>query len=88
LLHQVIEAAGVQLSVAVGNVQVAVCIHVVLPKPVFTVTLAGQPAMIGFVLSTTITVNIQVSLAFATAAASIATYFTTVEPTGKLAPGL
>ena len=50
-----------QLSVAVGAVHVAVCEHVI-GLPPFDVRLMfdGQPAITGLVLSTTVTVKLQV----------------------------
>ena len=48
-----------QLSVTVGTVQVAVAVQA---APAFTVMLDGQPAITGFVASTTVTVKEQVAV--------------------------
>jgi hypothetical protein len=74
-----------QLSLAVGAVHVAVLLQTVLPVPVLTLMLAGQPAITGTVLSATVTVKLQVLVL---PAASVKVYVTGVTPTGKVAPGL
>jgi hypothetical protein len=51
-----------QLSDAVGAVQLTGLLHCVLPIPVLTDMLAGQPAITGTVLSATVTVKLQVAV--------------------------
>jgi hypothetical protein len=76
----------VQLSVAVGAVQVAVAVVPVVVKDIF----AGQALNTGAVVSdkhglVTVTVKRHVALLFL---ASVAVYITLVAPTGKAAPEL
>ena len=52
--------AGVQLSVAVGSVQDTVVVH--NPASLVLVMLLGQPAITGFCVSVTVTVNEHVLL--------------------------
>src|SRR5690606_559083 len=54
-----------QLSVAVGGIQLTSWSQVVRPGPVATVISVGQPAMEGAVLSFTVTVKVQTLLLFA-----------------------
>ena len=70
----------VQLSEAVGGVQVAVALHDASTK---TVTSEGQLAITGGVLSTTVTVKRHVDLL---PASSSAVYVTVVTPNGKASP--
>ena len=74
-----------QLSVAVGAVHVATWLHDVLPGPVYTVIFCGQLLMTGGVLSTTVTVKLQVLVLLCE---SVAVYITVVVPAGNVAPEL
>jgi hypothetical protein len=78
----VVKVAIPQLSVAVGAVQDTVVPHVV--TPLVTVILAGMPAMMGFWLSTTVTVKDPVVVLLLL---SRAVYVTVVTPLGKELPG-
>ena len=54
---------GVQLSVAVGSVQLTAAVHD--PAPAVRVMLAGQPLITGIWVSFTVTVNEQVAVLLA-----------------------
>ena len=72
-----------QLSVAEGADQVAVWSQEVRPAPVETVRLEGQPEMTGDVLSTTVTLKVQVDVLLYW---SVAVYLTSVVPVLKVDP--
>lgn len=55
---------AVQLSVAVGSVQLTTALHVVAPAPVPTEILVGHPLITGRTRSFMVTVNVQVALTF------------------------
>jgi hypothetical protein len=73
-----------QLSVAVGAVHVTFVPHVPMVASAFTVMSVGHPAMMGFVISFTTTLNMHVDWR---PDASVAVYVTGVVPTEKKAPG-
>ena len=70
-----------QLSEAVGAVHVTAAWH----DPFAAITIgAGHPLMTGFVLSLTVTLNVQVEIL---PDPSVAVYVTGVVPKGKVLPG-
>ena len=73
-----------QLSVADGGVHVTVVPQVPTAASAFTVIVAGQPVIVGFVTSVTTTLNEHVAVL---PPASVAVYVTGVDPTGKKSPG-
>jgi hypothetical protein len=76
-------ADWVQLSVAVGGIHVAVWLQVILPGPVSTAMLPGQPEMTGASVSATDMVMLQ----FVTfPEASVALQITVVLPAGNTSP--
>lgn len=74
---------ALQLSLAVGGVQVAVWLQVRRPGPVLTVILAGQFISTGAWLSTTLTLKLQTAILFD---ASLTVHVTDVVPSGKTKP--